>query len=110
MYSLCLATISAREREPGTVCSMVMETPIYWTDEWKGQRPRAKRRRLVLGLAVLAGLDLDHVAVGLGAAIADELPGVAHLADHVEVEVGHDDLVLVAAAGGEELAFGVDEV
>ena len=35
--------------------------------------------------------------VRLGTAVAEELPGVAHLADHVEIHVGDHELVLVAA-------------
>src|SRR5665213_3238911 len=48
-------------------------------------------------------LDLDHLAVRLGAPIAVELPGVAHLFDHAPIHVADDDFILVAAADGHEL-------
>jgi hypothetical protein len=44
-------------------------------------------------------------------AVAEELPRVAHLADEVEVQVAHDDvLVLGAAALADEVALGIDEL
>ena len=49
-------------------------------------------------------------AVRVGAAVAEELPGPADLLDHVEVELGDDELVLVLAAAREDLAARVDEV
>src|SRR4051794_31119075 len=36
--------------------------------------------------------------VGVGAAVPVELPLIAHLADHVEVEIADDDLLVLAAA------------
>src|SRR5215218_10200246 len=46
--------------------------------------------------------------VGVGTAIPVELPLVAHLADHVQVEVADDDvLVLAAAALADEVALRV---
>ena len=57
-------------------------------------------------------LDLwvDDRAVGLGPTIAEELPGVANLADEVEVEVGDNHIIAVAPADGEHLAPGIAEV
>ena len=49
-------------------------------------------------------------AVGFRAAVPVELPGVAHLADEVHVDVGDDDVVPVAAGFGDNLAAGVAEV
>src|SRR4051794_27936227 len=40
------------------------------------------------------GLRLGDRRVRLGTTIAIELPVVAHLADHVHVEVAHDDLLV----------------
>src|SRR5262249_12421061 len=51
-----------------------------------------------------------EVGVGLGTAVAEELPQVAHLAHYVEVEVGHDELVLALARLLQDLAARVDEV
>src|SRR5678816_2773903 len=53
---------------------------------------------------------LDQGAVRVGAAIAEELPRPADLLDHVEIERGDDQLVLVLAAAREDLAARVDEV
>src|ERR1043165_3982278 len=50
------------------------------------------------------------MGVALRAPVAVELPGVPHFLDQVEVEVGDDDLVLVAAGLGDDLAAGVAEV
>src|SRR5215472_13598684 len=36
--------------------------------------------------------------------IAEKLPGVAHLCNHIEVEIGHHDFVLVAAGLSDDLA------
>ena len=52
----------------------------------------------------------DERLVRLGPAVAEELPGVAHFADLVEVEVGDDELVLVARRLGDDLAARVAEV
>src|SRR5688572_3897804 len=59
-------------------------------------------------------ISLEHVfgdvAVRLRAPVPVELPVRADLRDEVEVEVGHDQLVLVAAADREDLPVGVAEV
>ena len=76
-----------------------------------GVASRAAGSAVVMAAALpVDGSGLDDRAVGLGAAVAEELPGVADLADQVEVEVGDDDVVAVAAADGEHLAAGVAEV
>src|SRR5205085_4766601 len=51
-----------------------------------------------------------HVVVGLGPAVAEELPGPPHLLDHVEIHFGDDELILVFAALGQEVAARVDEI
>ncbi len=38
------------------------------------------------------------------------MPGVADLFDHIQIEVGGDELVLVAGGGGDHLAAGVAEI
>src|SRR6185503_11824240 len=53
---------------------------------------------------------LDQGAVRVGAAIAEELPGPPDLLDHVEIERGDDQLVLVLARARHDLAARVDEV
>ena len=54
--------------------------------------------------------DIRECAVGLRPAVAEELPGVADGADHLEVHVVHDQLVLVAAGDLLDLAARVDEI
>src|SRR5689334_5626907 len=53
---------------------------------------------------------LDQWAVGVGAPVAEELPGPPDLLDHVEVQRGDDELVLVLARARQDLAARVDEV
>src|SRR4051794_12743140 len=49
--------------------------------------------------------------VGVGPAVAVELPVVAHLPHHVEVEVAHEQLLLVAAAQlADEVAAWIDDL
>src|SRR3954469_24755854 len=57
------------------------------------------------------GLERCNCAVGFGPTIAEELPGVADLADHVEVHVGDHNVVVGALlACGDELAAGIYEI
>jgi hypothetical protein len=49
---------------------------------------------------------LGEVAVGVGAAVAVELPHAADLLDEVEVEVGGDQLRLLLGARGEKVPRG----
>src|SRR4029079_3799962 len=51
-----------------------------------------------------------NAAVGLGAAIPVELPGVADFLDHVEIEARDHQFVLVAAALGDEASPRIAEV
>src|SRR5262245_8164803 len=53
---------------------------------------------------------LDQGAISVGAAIAEELPGPADLLDHVEIERGDQELVLILARRRHELAARIDEV
>src|SRR4051812_47028535 len=53
---------------------------------------------------------LYQVAVGVGPAVAEELPGLAHLVDERQIEVGDDQLVLVLGADGDEVAARIAEV
>src|SRR5258708_1193662 len=52
----------------------------------------------------------SNSAVSLRSAIPIELPGVADLLDHVEIEVGDDQFVLVAAGFGDEASARIAEV
>jgi hypothetical protein len=58
----------------------------------------------------MAHLRAQPGAVGVGAAVAEELPGAADLLDQIEVEVGHHELVLVLAGAARKSAARVDEV
>jgi len=48
--------------------------------------------------------------IGFRAAVAVEWPRVAHLADHVQIQVGHDDVIGIAGGGGQDLAARIAEV
>ena len=83
---------------------------------WRRMR-RGRRSRVVMRVFVVSSVarsvrrqSCDDRPVRLGPAVAEELPGVADLADQVEVEVGDHDVVAVAAADGEHLAARVAEV
>src|SRR5690242_7921452 len=52
----------------------------------------------------------DQVRVSLGPPIAEELPEVAHLAHHLHVHVAGDELVLVLAGLGDDLAARIHEI
>ena len=53
----------------------------------------------------------DQVPVGLGTAVAVELPRLADLRDQVEVQVADEQLLVVRAAdAADDLAARVDEV
>ena len=52
----------------------------------------------------------DDLPVRVGPAVAEELPGVSHLADLVHVEIGNDQLVLVTRTFSEDLSAGVAEI
>src|SRR5690606_11387273 len=64
---------------------------------------------LAIGAPSLRQL-LDHVLVGVRPAVAVELPGPARVLDHVEVHLGDHQLVVVLAAGGQEVAARIHEV
>src|SRR2546426_3097278 len=53
--------------------------------------------------------ELNHLVVSLGTTIPVELPDVAYFANHIHVEIGHDDGILVARAFGDNLAARVGE-
>src|SRR5437867_5729707 len=53
---------------------------------------------------------LRHGPVGFRTSVSEELPGAPDFLDHVEVHVGDDELVLVLAADGEEVAARVHEI
>src|SRR6266436_2593155 len=52
----------------------------------------------------------DEGAVGFGAAVAEKLPGVTDLANHVEVDIGNNDGVLVAGRLCDDLPTWVTEI
>src|SRR5262245_28307494 len=55
-------------------------------------------------------LESDQLGIRLGTAIAEELPGVAHFADLIEIEISDHQLVLVAARLREDLTTRITEV
>src|SRR5688500_16685953 len=61
--------------------------------------------------SAVTGLWADEVVVGIGPAVAVELPELAHLRHLLEVEVTHDQLLLVGVADvTDELAARIGEV
>src|ERR1039457_1550636 len=56
------------------------------------------------------GSGLYQGLIHLGAAVAEELPGFADFGNHIEVEVGGKDFVLVARRLGEDAAAGIAEI
>src|SRR5215469_1219896 len=48
--------------------------------------------------------------VAVRTAIAEELPDVAYLCNHVQVEIGHHNFILVPAGLGDDLASWIAEV
>src|SRR5687768_3679559 len=61
--------------------------------------------------SAVTGLWADEVVVGIGPAVAVELPELPHLRHLLEVEVTHDQLFLVGVADvADELAARIGEV
>src|ERR1035437_1660609 len=56
------------------------------------------------------GSGLYQGLIHVGTAVAEELPGVAYFGDHIEIEVGGEDFVLVAARLREDAAARIAEV
>src|ERR1035437_5115713 len=56
------------------------------------------------------GSGLYQGLIHVGTAVAEELPGLAHLDDHIEIEVRGEDLVFVAARLREDAAARIAEV
>src|ERR1017187_5755796 len=53
---------------------------------------------------------LGNILVRFGTAIAIELPDVAHVANHIEIEIGHDDRILVAGTFRNDLAARIRKI
>src|SRR5579862_7424483 len=53
---------------------------------------------------------IGHFFVRFGAAVTIELPDISHLANHVEVQIGDDDRVLVTRTFGHDLAAWIREI
>src|SRR5262249_27993662 len=52
----------------------------------------------------------DDSAIGLRTPVAVKLPGVPHFRDFIQIQVGHDQLILIATALGEDLAARIAKV
>src|SRR3990172_5399127 len=59
---------------------------------------------------ISSGQLLDHAPVGLRPPVPVELPHPPDLLDHRQVHLRHHQLVLVLAAGGQEVTARVDEI
>ena len=53
---------------------------------------------------------LADVLIGLGPAVTEELPDVAHFLDHVEIQLSHDQFVLITTSFLDDLSTRVTEV
>src|SRR5580693_2745800 len=62
------------------------------------------------GLGGLAGARTRNFAVGFGAAVAKELPGVADFLDVVEIEFGDEEFVFVSAGLRDDFSARIAEV
>src|SRR5271154_4511738 len=62
------------------------------------------------GFRVLGGAGARDFAVGFGTAVAIELPGVADFLDFVEIQVGDEEFVFVAAGLRYDLTFGITKI
>src|SRR5438105_15781257 len=48
--------------------------------------------------------------IHIGPAIPEELPSLAHFADHIEIEIGGQHFILIARGLGDDLAAGVTKI
>src|SRR5690606_27705561 len=74
------------------------------------QRPGASVMDASRRASLRVGSGSDEVAVAVRTAVAVELPDVADFADLVEVEIGDDQLVLVAGTLRDNLSARVGEI
>src|ERR1700760_3898981 len=54
--------------------------------------------------------ELGQPAICLRSPVAEELPNAAYLFDHIQVEGGHQELIVVVRCLGEDLTARVDKV
>src|SRR6185295_2230305 len=99
------ATVARLARSDGWVSPTSLSSSIHTSETKLSEAVTTVPSLMSVRMSVL-----DQCSVGVGAAIAEELPGPADLLDHVEIERGDQQLVLVLARGGQELAARVDEV
>src|SRR6266478_147588 len=52
----------------------------------------------------------DQRTVRVGPAIAEELPGISHFANHVEIEIGNNERILIAWRFGDKLSTWIAEI
>src|SRR5207253_7664717 len=52
----------------------------------------------------------DQLAIAVRPPVAEELPGVAHFANQIEIQIGDDDRVFVAGRLSDDLAARIAEV
>src|SRR5260370_29840165 len=68
-----------------------------------------KKSSELAGAGCLSSLR-DKRLIAVGAPVAEELPRVAHLCDHIEVEIGDDDFVFVTAGLRDDFAAWVAQI
>src|SRR5436309_9121847 len=62
------------------------------------------------GFAGFRGTRACNFSIGLGAAVAIKLPGVANFLDFVEVQVGDEQFVLIAAGLGDDFPARITKI
>src|SRR6266700_181631 len=82
----------------------------YYYYFWPGNSHNERDPSLRFGVSESLDAALHQRPVAVRSAVAEELPGIAHLGNHVEVQVRHHDFIFVPAALGDDLAARRAEV
>ena len=59
--------------------------------------------------SILYALGRDW-AIAVGSAVAEKLPDFSHFRDHIQVEIGHNDLIFVTARLGDDFSPRIAEI
>ena len=65
---------------------------------------------MIVSFSQLSRVPIGDFGVGVGPPVTEERPSFTHLADHVEIEIGDHQLVLVVRALVEDFAAWIDEI
>src|SRR5436190_15531910 len=89
--------------KPEATCAY-LDLGCGWRTPDPDRRPSATRRRQS------PVLDIRDRPIRLRPSVSVKLPGVAHLLDQPEIEIGDDEFVLVATGNRDELTARIAEV